>query len=45
MKNLMKSAEVIKHVFGLVIGNNFTTPSAETMERYPFITQVVANSY
>jgi len=45
MKDLIKSVEIIGHVFGLVIGNNFATPSAETMERYPFITQVVANSY
>jgi len=45
MKDLIKSVEIIGHVFGLVIGTNFTTPSAETMERYPLVTQVIANSY
>jgi len=44
MKNLMKSAEVVKQVFGLFIGTNFTTPATQTMERYPLVTPVITNT-
>jgi hypothetical protein len=37
MKNLMKSVIIIGHVFGLFMGNNFTTPAAETLERHPYL--------
>lgn len=45
MKNLMKSAEVIRQVFGLFIGTNFTTPATQMMERYPLITPAITNTY
>jgi len=41
----MKSAEIIGQVFGLVVGNNFTTPAAKTMERYTSVTQIIAFPY
>jgi len=45
MKNLMKSAELIRQVFGLFIGTNFTTPATQTMERYPLVTPNITNTY
>jgi hypothetical protein len=45
MKNLMKSAQVIRQVFGLFIGTNFTTPATETLERYPLVTPSITNTY
>ena len=45
MKNLMKSAEVIGQVFGLVVGKNFNNPTTLMIERYPLVTQVIASSY
>ncbi len=37
MKNLMKSVMVIGHVFGLFLGNDFTTPATEILERHPYL--------
>jgi len=37
MKSLMKSVQIIGQVFGLVFGDNFTTPAAHTMEQYPYL--------
>ncbi len=37
MKRLIKSAEVIGRVLGVVMGNNFTTPIAHTLEKYPYL--------
>jgi len=36
MKTLMKSVKTIGQVFGLVVGNNFTTtPTAHLLEEHP----------
>jgi hypothetical protein len=45
MKNLMKSVQIIRQVFGLFMGNNFTTPATETLERYPLVTPSITNTY
>lgn len=37
MKSLMKSAQIIGQVFGLVFGDNFTTPATHTIEQYPYL--------
>jgi len=35
MKTLMKSVKTIGQVFGLVIGDKFTTPVAHTLQEHP----------
>lgn len=35
MKRLIKTAEVIGQVLGVVMGNNFTTPVSHALEEYP----------
>ncbi len=35
MKSLIKSAAIIGQVFGLIMGENFTTASWQVPERYP----------
>lgn len=37
MKKLKKLALIIGQVLNLIIGDNFTTPILQVMERYPFV--------
>lgn len=37
MKELKESLLVIGQVFGLLMGDNFTTPTLEVIERYPYL--------
>lgn len=36
MIGLMKSVLIIGQVLNLLIGDDFTTPTSEVMERYPY---------
>ena len=36
MTNLMKSAQWIQQVVGLLLGTNFTSPHDETIKEYPY---------
>lgn len=38
MEKLIKSAQFVGQVMGLVIGNKFTVPATKTLERYPYFT-------
>jgi len=35
MKDLKKSTQIVGQVFGLLIGDKFTTPAEETLKKYP----------
>jgi hypothetical protein len=37
MKDLKKTVEMANHLFGLVIGDKFTTPQVLVLEKYPGI--------
>ncbi len=37
MENLKKPVEFFGRVLGLVIGEKFTPPAWETLEKYPFL--------
>lgn len=37
MRELKKVVLIIGKVLGLLLGDNFTTPTAQVMERYPYL--------
>ena len=37
MKRLIKSVEVIGRVLGVVLGDNFTTPTSHVWKEYPYL--------
>jgi len=38
MKEIKKSAEIVSHILGLIIGDNFTIPACKICEENPFAT-------